>query len=104
MAAVVNAHKVRGSSAIAHVILVLVLSASAQAQTTAGWPVSTPEGQGLAAAPLMRLDSAIATGHYGHVDRLVVVRNERVVLNRRYALAGSDVGGSADNAIRHRMA
>lgn len=84
MAAVVNAHKVRGSSAIAHVILVLVLSASAQAQTTAGWPVSTPEGQGLAAAPLMRLDSAIATGHYGHVDRLVVVRNERLVLNRRY--------------------
>ena len=84
MAAVVNTHKVRGFYAIAHVTLVLVLSVSAHAQTTAGWPVSTPEAQGLAAPPLMRLDSAIAAGHYGHVDRLVVVRNAQLVLNRRY--------------------
>jgi CubicO group peptidase (beta-lactamase class C family) len=74
---------------IARMVLVLLLTTAApavgRAQTTSGWRVSTPEAQGLAPSPLHQLDSAITSGRYGHVDRLVVVRNGQLVLNRRYA-------------------
>ncbi|MDX1547576.1 MAG: serine hydrolase [Rhodothermales bacterium] len=51
---------------------------------TDGWTVSTPEAQGLDAAPLAALDSAIQAGAYGYVDRMVVVRNGRLVVDARY--------------------
>jgi CubicO group peptidase (beta-lactamase class C family) len=70
--------------AIVALLVTVVVAQQGQAQTTSGWRVSTPEAQGLAAAPLTRLDSAIASGHYGLVDRLVIIRNEQLVLNKRY--------------------
>jgi len=58
-------------------------------QTTAPWPThgwaaSTPQSQKLDPAPLAALDHDLASGTYGHVDRLVVVRNGYLVVSRRY--------------------
>jgi CubicO group peptidase (beta-lactamase class C family) len=71
--------------------LVLTMHAAASevsAQTrpwpTDGWAVSTPEAQGLRAAPFAHLDSATRAGAYGLVDRLVVIRNGRLVFSARY--------------------
>jgi len=51
---------------------------------TDGWTAATAESQGLDPAPLVALHEAIATGTYGYVDRLVVIRNGYLVLNERY--------------------
>ena len=51
---------------------------------TKGWMTSTPEAQGLHAAPLSTLDAEIEAGRFGHVDRMVVVRHGFLVVNARY--------------------
>jgi CubicO group peptidase (beta-lactamase class C family) len=51
---------------------------------THGWSTSSPEAQGLDAAPLTALSQAIDAGAYGHVDRLVVVRHGYLVLSQRW--------------------
>jgi hypothetical protein len=59
------------------------MSATAVAQQTA-WPTSTPEKEGLIAAPLAALVDTIKLGKYGNVDRLVVVKNGKLVLSERF--------------------
>jgi hypothetical protein len=49
------------------------------------WPVSTPEAQGLAPAPLRSLVERAKDGTFGNTDWLVVVRNGHLVLNERFA-------------------
>jgi hypothetical protein len=51
---------------------------------TDGWAVSAPEEQGLRAAPLAELASAIEAGTYGYIDHMVVVRNGYLVVSVRY--------------------
>ena len=51
---------------------------------TKGWMTSTPEAQGLHAAPLSTLDAQIEAGRFGHVDRMVVMRHGFLVVNARY--------------------
>lgn len=51
---------------------------------TNGWITSTPQAQGLDPAPLAALHRDLAAGTYGHVDRLVVVRNGYLVASHRY--------------------
>ncbi|MEZ4414551.1 MAG: serine hydrolase [Gemmatimonadota bacterium] len=51
---------------------------------TRGWTPSTPEAEGLDPAPLARVDEGIRDGRYGYVDRLVVIRNARLVRSERY--------------------
>jgi len=51
---------------------------------TEGWAASTPEAQALNAAPLVALHEEIKAGTYGHIDRLVVVRNGYLVSSERY--------------------
>jgi CubicO group peptidase (beta-lactamase class C family) len=46
--------------------------------------VSNLEAQGLDGAEFTRLHEAIEAGAYGHVDRMVVVRNGRLVFSERY--------------------
>jgi CubicO group peptidase (beta-lactamase class C family) len=69
-------------------VLALLSSTTTQAQEprwpTSGWAVSTPEAQGLEATPLLELDQSIREGTYGHINRLVVVRNGYLVVNERY--------------------
>ncbi|HEX7979997.1 MAG TPA: hypothetical protein VF461_15415 [Gemmatimonadaceae bacterium] len=56
--------------------------ASAQtASPTRGWPTTTPQAVGLDAKVLAGLDSEITSGRYGSVDRMLVIRHGRVVIN-----------------------
>jgi CubicO group peptidase (beta-lactamase class C family) len=68
---------------------VLVAAASAQEPPpiwpTDGWTSATPGSQGLDPAPFDALNTAIQSGEFGYVDRMVVVRNGRLVVNHRYA-------------------
>jgi beta-lactamase family protein len=50
-----------------------------------GWPSATPESQGLGSAPFAALDKEIRDGVYGNVDRILVVRRGRVIVNQRHA-------------------
>ncbi|MDH3495556.1 MAG: beta-lactamase family protein [Gemmatimonadota bacterium] len=52
---------------------------------TDGWAVASPESQGLNRSPLSALDREIRAGTYGHIDRLVIVRNGYRVVSERYA-------------------
>ena len=69
-------------------LLAATLAAPLTAQTapspTRDWPRSTPEQQGLDAAPLNQLAERARSGAFGNVDRLVVVRNGYLVLNERF--------------------
>ena len=49
---------------------------------TDGWTPSTPVAEGLAAEPLDAL--GIRDGDFGYIDRLVVVRHGRLVMDERY--------------------
>ena len=48
------------------------------------WPRSTLRAEGLDPQPLEQLVSRIKANEFGHVDRLVVVRNGKLVLDERY--------------------
>jgi len=48
------------------------------------WVRSSPEAEGLDPAPLLALDSAVKSGEFDNVDRLVVVRNGKLVLSQSY--------------------
>ncbi len=58
--------------------------AGQEAWPTTGWIASTPADEGMDPAPLVELDGAIREGRFGYVDRLVVVRNGRLVVSERY--------------------
>ena len=51
---------------------------------TEGWATSTPEAQGLNGTLFVELNRTIEDGTYGHIDRMVVVKNGYLVVNERY--------------------
>jgi hypothetical protein len=77
---------------------VLAMATSAQAQKHA-WPVSTPEKEGIAGAPLNALVDSIRIGKYGNVDKLVVVRNGKLVLSERFARDYNEISRGKRTAI-----
>ncbi len=60
------------------------LAAQEAAWPTNGWLRASAADVGMDAAPLAELDAAIRTGRYGNIDRMVVVRNGRMVVSQRY--------------------
>ena len=64
--------------------LFLSSGSAASACPTRGWAVSKPEAEGLDAAVLSRLDEELASGRHGYVDRMLVIRNGRVVYEKSY--------------------
>jgi hypothetical protein len=51
---------------------------------TEGWSVSTPAEQGLDSTPFQELVRGVEAGTFGHVDRLVVIRNGYLVVSERW--------------------
>ncbi|MCI0436143.1 MAG: beta-lactamase family protein [Gemmatimonadetes bacterium] len=51
---------------------------------TNGWATSTPALQGLANEPIAQLIERTRGGEFGHIDRLVIVRNGYLVTNERF--------------------
>lgn len=58
---------------------------------TDGWITATPEAEGLDGAPFVELDAEIRQGTYGNINRMVVVRNGRLVVNERYERDYSEI-------------
>ncbi|HEY0811356.1 MAG TPA: serine hydrolase, partial [Longimicrobiales bacterium] len=77
-------------------VVLLFAAASAQAQS---WRTSTPEQEGLKAAPLQALVDSIKKGKYGNVDRFVVVKNGKLVLSERFARDYNEISKGKRSAI-----
>lgn len=87
-----------------HVLALFALVATgacahAQPQTQSAWPTSTPEREGLSAAPLVALVDTIRSGKYGNVDRFVVVRNGKLVVNERFARDYNEISRGKSMAL-----
>ena len=68
--------------------LTCALAAPVLAQTPKpanGWAASSIEAEGLDAAPLHDLVSRVQSGTFGNTDRLVVIRNGKLVLDERFS-------------------
>lgn len=59
--------------------------AAAQPFPTDKWPTARAAEVGVGVAPLDSIDAEIREGRYGYVDRVVVIRNGKLVWDRRYA-------------------
>ena len=62
--------------------------ASAPQQTpksSAGWTISTPEAEGVRRAPLDTFTHRARSGALGNIDRIVVVRNGKLIWNETFA-------------------
>jgi len=64
-----------------------------------GWPTSTPEEQGLDGSSFTRLDGEIKAGTYGYIDRMVVVRNGRLVVSERYENDYQEISRGYEGAL-----
>lgn len=58
--------------------------AAAQAFPGATWPTARPGDVGVSSAPLDSIDAEVREGRYGYVDRIVVIRNGKLIWDRRY--------------------
>jgi CubicO group peptidase (beta-lactamase class C family) len=71
------------------IALLLLLAASARAVAqqfpTDQWQAARPADVGVSVAALDSIDAEIREGRYGYVDRILVIRNGRLVWDRRYA-------------------
>ena len=63
--------------------LILVLAVAAQAQT-ADWPTAKPGSVGLDEKGLATFDAEIASGKFGNVDGLTIIRSGKLVFDKRY--------------------
>src|SRR6476661_1127669 len=59
-------------------------SVAQMAWPTKGWPSATPQAVGLNAKVLDSLDAEIASGRYGNVDRMLVIRHGRIAFDKKY--------------------
>ena len=48
------------------------------------WPSARPADVGISAAVLDSIDSEVKAGRYGYVDRIVVIRNGKLIWDRSY--------------------
>ncbi|HJS56113.1 MAG TPA: serine hydrolase [Chitinophagaceae bacterium] len=48
------------------------------------WPVATPESQSMNADSLEAFDKAIASGNYGYIDGMVIIRDGKLVYQKNY--------------------
>jgi CubicO group peptidase (beta-lactamase class C family) len=70
---------------VSFVAVLIAPSAMAQEQwPTKRWPTATPAAVGLDAKTLAELDADIASGKYGYVDSMLVIRRGKLVYDRSY--------------------
>jgi CubicO group peptidase (beta-lactamase class C family) len=68
----------------ATVLLIGVSSLGAQTFPTRGWSTTTPQAVGIRKEVLDSIDQEIASGRYGLVDRMLVIRHQQVAYDRSY--------------------
>ena len=65
-------------------ILALAVCGTAASAAAQEWTRSTPAAEGMDPGPLQELDRQVRAGGLDNVDRLVVVRNGKLVMSERY--------------------
>jgi CubicO group peptidase (beta-lactamase class C family) len=58
------------------------------------WTQASPQSLGLDAAALARFDSDIASGKYGHIDSMLIIRHGKIAYDRTYAQDYASIYGS----------
>ena len=71
---------------LAWLVLVGTVGVAAAQAPAAGkaWPVTTPQAVGLDAKALESLDADIASGKFGNVDSMLVMRHGKVAYDKTY--------------------
>ncbi len=82
--------------AFAAALVAVAGSGAGSAAVAQEWERATPGDEGLDPAPLLALDSAIRAGEFDNVDRLVVIRNGRLVLSESYPLDYRQISSGFD--------
>jgi CubicO group peptidase (beta-lactamase class C family) len=79
--------------------LALLLASSLGAQpATFTWPTSTPSKVGLNPAVLDSLHAEITAGKYGNIDRMLVIRRGRIVMDKTYPRDYDKIYGDSSRA------
>ena len=73
------------SLSIATASVAAAQSAARETWPTKSWPTATPQAVGLNAKVLDSLDAEIASGRYGNVDRMLVIRHGKIAYDKSYA-------------------
>jgi hypothetical protein len=77
--------RVKYSALVLFVAVLVTPSVMAQDQwPTKRWPTATPAAVGLDAKMLAELDADIASGKYGYVDSMLVIRRGKAVYDKSY--------------------
>jgi CubicO group peptidase (beta-lactamase class C family) len=71
-------------TAVLPLLFALAAAPAPTASKTKAWPESTPRAEGLDPAPLEALDGDLASGKYGYVDSMLVIRHGKVVYEKAY--------------------
>ena len=72
-------------SQIKKLILIVALSAIVVQAQQNDWPTATPKSVGLDPKALAAFDAEIASGKFGRMDSLIIIRHGKLVFERRYA-------------------
>jgi CubicO group peptidase (beta-lactamase class C family) len=64
-------------------VLILLCAAAVQAQQN-DWPTATPKSVGIDDKALGAFDSEIASGKFGNIDGLTIIRHGKLVFEKRY--------------------
>lgn len=62
----------------------MLLIKSGQAQSLPGWPITDPQDVGLDPKVLAKFDTDIASGRYGYIDSMLVIRQGKLAFERSY--------------------
>lgn len=85
--------------AFSAVAIALLAASSLGAQPTSfTWPTSTPSTVGLDPAVLDSLDAEITAGKYGNIDRMLVIRRGRIVMDKTYPRDYDKIYGESSRA------
>jgi len=65
------------------ILFILVLAIAAQAQQS-GWPTASPKSVGIDEKSLAAFDAEIASGKFGNMDGMTIIRHGKLVFDKRY--------------------
>jgi hypothetical protein len=87
-----------GFSTFAFVAGILPAALAAQSKSTE-WPTSTLDEQNLKSAPVEQLVTRIKSGALGNVDRLVIIRNGKLLVDERFPVDYREVSRGKQSNI-----
>ena len=71
----------RNSSVLVALLIFLLIHFNLNGQQ---WPKATPQSQSMNADSLKAFDEAIASGKYGYVDGMIIIRHGQLIYRKNY--------------------